>query len=432
MRVQVFEQWRGGHYFNYLECLLPRLSALVDEVVVTMTPFALKSAEFEAKLGSCRSLPNVRFEGGVPGADPALPLGERLQLLLNLRDAVARTRPDYLLVPSADAQTLAMGALGHLGVSLLPKGLPSEATFHCGYGPAIASARHVLKEAVYRLAYSGCTWSRLNFVNFLYFEHALGRGCRWSGRARLVPDPVPQAPRLTSCEARRLLGIPEEGRYLGLLGSLDARKAIPEMLAAFRTARLGAQDRLLLAGRLDSVFRKLIADEYQDLIRCEKLVVLDRFLGEDELLQGYGALDLVCVAYRDFPGLASLMLKGLAAGRPVLANDFGWSGALVRRFGVGRAARISDPVRFAGAMREALDASADYSESEATKRLLAFHDIGNFADSMLDGVGLAAGKPGADRPVSWNWVLEALDPAGTSVDRPGSAPQLSSASSRSQ
>ena len=41
MRVLVFEQWRGGHWFNYLECLLPRLSEIATEVVVAMTRRAL-------------------------------------------------------------------------------------------------------------------------------------------------------------------------------------------------------------------------------------------------------------------------------------------------------------------------------------------------------------------------------------------------------
>lgn len=410
MRVQVFEQWRGGHYFNYLEALLPLLSELADEVVVSLTPLAARSPDFEAKLGWCRALSNICFDVTVPEASPALPLRQRPRLLANLCQAVRRVRPDYLLVPSADAQTLALGALGHLGVAPLPPKLISEATFHCGYGPAVVSRKQALKELAYRFAYAGCTWRRLNFVNFLYFEHAVRQRYAWVRRARLVPDPVPQGPRLGREAARRLLGIPEDGRYLGLLGSLDARKAVPEMLAAFRAAQLGARDRLLLAGRLAPGFRPLLEGPYRDWVKSGCLVVLDRFLSEDELQLGYGALDVACIAYRDFPGLASLLLKALAAGRPVLADDFGWAGALVRRFGVGRVTRIADVTRFAVDMRASLEASADYGESEATKRLLAFHRVDNFAESMLAGVRWAAERPAIRPPTGWAWVLEALDP----------------------
>lgn len=410
MRVLVFEQWRGGHYFNYLECLLPRLSELASEVVVTMTQQALSSDEFEAKLGACRTLSNVRFEGCIPEANPSLPARERLALLMHLREAILRTKPDYVLVPSADAQTLAMGTLGHAGFTLLPKSIPCEATFHNGYGPAIANPAHFLKEVVYRFAYSGSTWTQLNFVNFLYYEYGQRHHCRWAERARLVPDPVPNASRLSRVEARRLLGVPTDGRYLGLLGSLDARKAVPELLAAYRAAKLGATDRLLLAGRLAPEFRTLIDTEYQDLVESDRLILLDRFLTETELVQGYGALDLVCSTYRNFPGLASLMLKGLAAGRPVVAHNFGWSSALIRRFGVGCVGDVFDTDSFAQTLCDALEASADYTESEATKRLLSFHDASNFTETMLDNVRRTAGKPERCPIRTWDWVLEALEP----------------------
>ena len=58
-----------------------------------------------------------------------------------------------------------------------------------------------------------------------------------------------------------------EGRYLGLLGSLDRRKAVPELLAAFREAQLAPTDRLLLAGGLDPAYAALIAEHYNDLLR---------------------------------------------------------------------------------------------------------------------------------------------------------------------
>lgn len=408
MRVLVYEQWRSGHYFNYLQHLLPRLSELADEVVVAMTAEALVAREFEDRLGACRRLRNLRFEGNVPYAHPALPLRERLSLLTNLRDAVRDAKPDYLLVPSADAQTLAMGALGHFGVRLLPAGLPSEATFHQGYGPAAANAKQFMKEAVYRAGFAGSGWTRLNFVNVLYYQYAL-RHCRWAERARLVPDPVPAAPRMDRREARRRLGMPEDGRYCGLLGVLDGRKAVPELLAAFRAARLRSEDRLLLAGNLDADFRALIARDYGDLVKSGRVVVLDRFLSDEEMAQGYAALDLACVTYRNFPGLASLMLRAVAAERPVIAHDFGWCGAMVRRFGFGALTDIEDRDRFARDLADALENSAGYTESEETRRLLAFHDPDNFAETMLDGVRERTGKPPRAPLRTWQWVTGVRD-----------------------
>jgi hypothetical protein len=160
---------------------------------------------------------------------------------------------------------------------------------------------------------------------------------------------------------------------------------------------------------MNPAFRALIADDYNDLLKNERLIVIDRHLTEAELIQGYGALDLVCVANRP-PGLSSLMLKGVAAGRPIISHDFGWSSALVRRFDLGKVADVFDTEKFAQTLRNAVDASADYRESEATRRLLAFHDISNFTETMLDNVRSAVGKPQEQPLRVWDWVLQALEP----------------------
>ena len=103
------------------------------------------------------------------------------------------------------------------------------------------------------------------------------------------------------------------------------------------------------------------------------------------------------------------MLNGLAAGRPVVSHDFGWSRALIRRFGVGHLVNLSDTAGFAKTLRNALEASASYIESEPTKRLLAFHDVSNFTETMLDQIRRMAGKPERRPLLTWDWVLEKLN-----------------------
>lgn len=409
MRVLVFEQWRGGHYDNYLECLIPRLLELVDEVVLAVPRTRIVGGHVDSPLAAIAQMPRVRLLADVSPADPGLPAGERWQLLKNLQRSVFETRPDYLMVPSADAQNLALAALSSLGVSVFPRDLPTEATFHCGYLTPTKTRRQAAKEFVYRLAHRGSSWTHLNFVNAFYLEQAVSARRRWVGRAQIVADPIPRTRRLDAPAARRLLGIPEDGRYLGFLGGLDQRKAVPELLAAFRTASLGAKDRLLLGGLLDESYRRLIHDHYRDLIAAGRLVLIDRYLSTDELLSGYGALDVVCAVYRDFPGLSSLMLKGLAAGRPVIAGNMGWAGRLIERFEIGHTVNIHRHEEFAATLAVALESSGDYIESEAVRRLLQFHDPSNFAAGMTERLRTLTGKPKVREITTWEWVTQALE-----------------------
>ena len=192
-----------------------------------------------------------------------------------------------------------------------------------------------------------------------------------------------------------------------MLGSLDSRKAIPELLAAFKAAALAPKDRLLLAGRLAPAYAALIAANYRDLVRDGRLVVLDRFLTDDELEHGYEALDLATIVYYKFPGLASLALKAVAAGTPIIANDFGWLRAAIGRFQCGETTNIFDQEKFSNGLRTAIEREREQPQSEAVRRLLTFHTETNFVAQMTRGLRHASSTP--DVPcVNWDWVTESL------------------------
>ena len=407
MKALVFEQWNGGHYTNYLQCLVPEVARVSDEVVLAVDATMRQTLSDSPAVSSLR---NVTFAPDLPPVGPSLRPGDRLAATRNLLDSLRTVRPDYTLLPSADAQTAGM-VLHKLRAGRELRALgPIEGTFHYGYGYAAAGVKERLKEWVYSATYRGAPYDSVNFVNFAYYEYAQGCGLIEPDRLRFVGDPVPQPERIGREAARRLLGLDPVGRYVGLFGVLDRRKAVPELLAAFRRADLAASDRLVLGGRLDPTYAELIATEYADLVRAGRIVVIDRFLTGRELESAYEALDVATVVYYRFPGLASLALKAVAAGTPVLAHDFGWLRALVRRFEVGVTTDIFDPARFASDLRRCLDAPSAHASSEAVTRLLRFHEEANFVARMTSGLRRAAGAP-ATASVEWNWVLEAVPPA---------------------
>jgi glycosyltransferase involved in cell wall biosynthesis len=164
----------------------------------------------------------------------------------------------------------------------------------------------------------------------------------------------------------------------------------------------------LLAGPLTPEYAAAVRDEYADLVSDGRLVLMDRFLSVEELANSFAALDLHCSVYQSFSGLSSLMLKSVAAGVPVLVNDQrGWTRAIARRFGIGRAVDPQDVAGFGATLREALDASADYRETPAVQRLLQFHSIDNFTAGLTERASAFAGKAPVE-VIQWPWVLDAL------------------------
>ena len=201
-----------------------------------------------------------------------------------------------------------------------------------------------------------------------------------------------------------MIGIPLDGRVIGIAGIIDYRKAVAELLAAFRRSSNRQSDRLLLAGPVDKVHKRTLDEGYRDLVEAGRIIVVDRFLSATENQRALAAMDVVCTPYPGFIALSSVLLEGLAAGRPVLSSNIGWCEAIVKRFRAGWTCDVLNPEDFANALRTALDECEAYRQTDATSRLLAFHAPENFAESFLEGLRAFAKLPPREFR-SWSWVL---------------------------
>lgn len=409
MKVLLYEQWHGGHYANYMDCLVPAIAPLCDRLVIAVGDRMRRST---AATAHWSRIPNVEFTDTLAEVAPGLNIRDRFQATRQLLRCLKAVRPDYTLIPSADAQSTGVALLNVLGYDIVKRFGPVEGTIHYGYGYAAQTRRNKFKEWVYSRTYRHLPYTSVNFVNFTYYDYALAEKLIAPERIRFVGDPVPQPDRIGKAAARGLLGLRSDGRYLGLLGSLDNRKAVPQLLAGFRAANLPPDVRLLLAGRLDPSYAALIDARYKDLVAAGRVVVVDRFLSPGELEQGYEALELATIAYSKSPVLASLALKAVSAGTPIIADDFGWLGAVVKRFDLGTVTNVYDPTAFGTALAAAMARPAASLGTEPVRRLLAFHTAKNFTAQMVRGLRGRAGFP-SEAIREWQWVLDALPDAGS-------------------
>ena len=176
-------------------------------------------------------------------------LAFRRQLGMNLLEAIARHRPDFVFLPSADEQLLALPLLalaGHRRACVASRSRPSSTTLPTRRPPDV---RERLVSAAQRGLLRSGVFSQLHFVNYLQYEDVQAHRWWWRGRARAAGDPVPQPPRLERRAARVALGLDPEGRYLGMIGGLDARKCRSGDARGVQSGELPLTDRFLLAGR---------------------------------------------------------------------------------------------------------------------------------------------------------------------------------------
>jgi len=153
---------------------------------------------------------------------------------------------------------------------------------------------------------------------------------------------------------------------------MDERKGIDRLVRAFAAARLRDDDRLLLAGRLSESLRRLIQADFADLISRDRLVLMDRYLTDDELCASVTAMDLICTPYPRHVGSASIVIRAAATGRPTLGVDYGWIGFVIPRFQLGWTCAVDAIPDLAMALARALDQAAGFRLSAAGRRFVDF------------------------------------------------------------
>lgn len=410
MKIQVFEQFEGGHHTNYIEALLPELANLVnknivDEVVITVTPKHFTAFQQNDVVQQFSGL--IQFDPSLPAVSPNPSLKDRKQITTHLVNAIARHRPDYLISTSADYESLFLAIRRRLGMPSLPSQLVSLGMFHYGYaGAGETKWSDRVKQFIYSFAWKNSTWSRLLMVNPIVYEALSHEKPTFRQRIGLLPDPVPSSVYLDKITARKMLNLPTEGRYVGFIGVMDLRKAIPELLAAWQAAQSDANDYLLLAGRLDPGYRQLIETEFSHFLQQGRIILLDQHLTAEQLIAGYSALDVVAVVQYQRSNLSANLLKAIAAGRPAIVDRYGYTGMLVERFQAGYACDVTYHADLTATLKTALAESPNYTLSPNAERLIQFHHPSNFAQTVLQGL---AGLLPADYPSqikTWEWVCK--------------------------
>lgn len=407
MRAQVFEQFFGGHHTNYLAALLPPLIDLkrqghLDEVIVSLTQRHRASKMFAQQLSQFAN--DVRFDTSVPDANPTLPLAERFRIARHVLDAIARNSPDVFISTTGDPETLAFAVRKCLGQRTLPAHVHTTGLLHYGYAGQALHPRDRLKDKVYQFAMRHAPWSRTLVVNPLVLEWMDKNAPGLRGHIDLVPDPVPPISKMGKRDARGRLGLAEDGRLIGHVGTTDHRKAIPELLSAF-VAAAKPGERLLIAGNLADHHAALIETQYRQDVADGRIQLLNRYLEADEVATAFCALDVAAVLAYPRPGLSANLLKAVAARRPVLVDRFGYTGTMVRRFAIGHDCDVSDPASLAQTLRLALDTADHFQWTRKLDRLVSFHSLSNFTATVLESVYRRVAPDNYQPPLAWSDVI---------------------------
>jgi glycosyltransferase involved in cell wall biosynthesis len=393
----------GGHHLNFARLVSAGFSQLGVRPVLATT----EKAEMSRELASA-GIPILRLPTNHSGSQMAS-LGQRVE---DLRRLVRERHWSRIVLPAGDGLLQVLGLAAESGVRIFRPGLPVEALALRG-SVAYPGARmlpHLKHLASWHFLERAPATVRHHldpvFMDWLRVQPP--PRTEW----RLMPDPVEIPAPLDRQTARMRLGIPVDGFVVGCVGVLDERKGVHLVVDAFDTAHLASDVRLLLVGMCTPAVKAAVASLRARPGFAGRVHVCDEWVTDEKMMTAIAAMDLVVAAYPGHVGSASIVLRVMAAGRPVLGSPTPWIARHVSSYGAGWVSHVNDREAFASDLARAVVDALSWRPSPRVRELLAFNSPENFMAhwTRATAAELGCSPAGLESGTSASGTVSACDP----------------------
>lgn len=257
------------------------------------------------------------------------------------------------------------------------------------YRPSLReSVRDLRKMVLYRLMLLNPALASVHSLDPFFPEFAQRYFHRGS-KVRTLLDPAHPLAAIARSEQRIADRIPRTRMIFLLFGYLTERKGTLTLLDALQDLAPGYDRKVavMLAGRIDPSIKEAVLQRLSQLKRTRP----DLWIGREDRRLAAGELEalierahVLAAPYQRFVGSSGVLMWAARAGKPVLTQDFGVMGAIVRELGLGLAVDTTSPRAIARAMREMIDAGPRAAfDSDAAMEFSARHTPAAFATAVF-------------------------------------------------
>jgi len=402
MRALIFEPQFVGHNLVYVRHMIQALLPLGVDVTLLTSRQATESEEFVRHLGALQGSYEVMAsdlfsESSPSGRVRVNGLGGLFSSLRTILEGLKSSRPDHFYLPFGNPLSHALGVPNPVTRYLRKERIEAEIVLLFGkYAYEHRDLASLAKEQLSLRLLANGPWARVHHIVPHAIDVMRSHGSRLRQISHLLADPIDPPVRMSRGQACDLLDLDSNARYVSLLGLIDQRKGVEDLLAA--TERLadgfGRQVKVLLAGKNSPEARQLLAGRYRALVEDQRVVVVDRHLSTDELWAACIASSLVTTPYPNHRYSASILIRAAAVGVPVLANCIGWMEDVTNRHGLGWTCDTRNHSVFAEKIRSILGQLEGYTPSQSAQRFVEFHTLGNFQKQITHQIASRMGIRG--------------------------------------
>lgn len=387
MNVVLLNLYHGGHHGQHVLELVRYWSQYLHpgtlHVVVTEA-FVQQNPEISAVAATC---PRIQLHSVAPFPTPTSLVAWDIRHGLEAQRWAHKLQADHLVFLYLDHAQLSLSTFLRGGTTAY-SGIHFRPSFHYH---TLGSPARSFRERLGRMRKAMLVRMMLSNPNvhtlFELDEYAVPfiRSLRPSRDVAVhLPEVLAAAP---PASPPAFMAQAEPHRRTALLfGALDTRKGLHLVLEAAERLDRVQQEQfcLVLAGKL---VEPDLAPRIERLIRESRVQVVfeDRFVEENEIQPMIAAVDLNLVPYVGHIGSSGVLVRAAAAGKPVLATDFGVVGAHVRRYRLGRAVDTWTPEPLTMALRDWLaDPSSVPFSPQRARAFAEANTAETFASTFFD------------------------------------------------
>jgi len=185
-------------------------------------------------------------------------------------------------------------------------------------------------------------------------------------------------------QLRQILQVEPQRKVFLLFGAISAAKGVFQLLEALRLlpSVVSSQLAILIVGKVVADLR----DHLQEQINITRefssaqIIWVNEFIPFHEMETYFDLADVVLIPYQRHIGSSGILVRAAAAGRPVLASDYGLVGKLVRGKGLGLTIDATQPSAIAAGLTTFLQKPAEALFDETAAREFAAENTAeNFA-----------------------------------------------------
>jgi glycosyltransferase involved in cell wall biosynthesis len=394
MRALIFEPQFVGHNLVYVRHIAQALLHLGVEVHLLTSRQAVESEEFSKHLGEISNALSITASDLFSNSSKATGVrvngpGGLFASMRSLLGELKTARPDHFYLPFGNPLAHALGIPNPVSRSLRQQGIESEIVLLFGkYAYNHSDLGSKAKQQVALQLLANGPWARIHHIVPHAVEVMHRHSSRLRGMAHLLADPVDPAPSMTKSQAKAMLGLDPAAKYISLIGLIDKRKGVHDLLRAAKelATQSDSQVKILLAGKNSMEARDLLSAKYGELVSSRRVVVLDRHLSQSELWAACIASDVVTTPYPKHQYSASILIRAASVGVPVLANAIGWMQDVTERFGLGWVCDTRNPLEFAQRIRDITDGTQTHRVCDRSRAFVEFHSLSNFQVQITERI----------------------------------------------